>query len=85
MGTKKGDLDMRVTESLIRQNKIKNQKRNQFNEDDEPTMRYQEEKREYWALNQNQSVFESRFQEGINVEKSVFDKRAVFRTDNTFS
>ena len=75
---------MRVTESLIRQNKIKNQKRTQFNEDDETTMRYQEGKREYWALNQNKSVFESRLQEGINTEKSVFDKKAVFRTDNIF-
>lgn len=75
---------MRVTESLIRQNKKNNQKKNQFNEDDEPTMRYKEEKQEYWALNQNKSVFESRLQEGINTEKSVFDKKAVFRTDNIF-
>lgn len=74
---------MRVTESLIRQNKIKNQKKNQFNEDNEPTMRYQEKKQEYWALNQNKSVFESQFQDGINTAESVFDKKAVFRTDNT--
>ena len=74
---------MRVTESLIRQNKIKNQKKNQFNEDNEPTMRYQEKKQEYWALNQNKSVFESKFQDGINTAESVFDKKAVFRTDNT--
>lgn len=47
-------------------------------------MRYKEEKQEYWALNQNKSVFESRLQEGINTEKSVFDKKAVFRTDNIF-
>lgn len=71
---------MRVTESLIRQNKVKNQKRDQYNEDDEPTMRYQEEKREYWAMNQNKSVFESRFQVGINTSESVFDRQAVFRT-----
>ena len=74
---------MRVTESLIRQNKIKNQKKNQFNEDNEPTMRYQEKKQEYWALNQNKSVFESQFQDGINTAESVFDEKAVFRTDNT--
>ncbi|MBR5316444.1 MAG: hypothetical protein IKU39_00935 [Lachnospiraceae bacterium] len=71
---------MRVTESLIRQNKIKNQKKNQFNEDDAPTMRYKEESREYRVLNQNKSVFESKFQEGINTAESIFDKKAVFRT-----
>lgn len=71
---------MRVTESLIRQNKIKNQKKNFFNEDDEPTMRYKEESHEYWAINQNKSVFESSFSEGINTAESVFDKKAVFRT-----
>lgn len=72
---------MRVTESLIRQNKINNQKKNQYNEDDEPTMRYREEKQEYWTLNQNKSVFESKFQEGINTAESIFDKKAVFRTE----
>lgn len=70
---------MRVTESLIRQNKINNQKKNQFNDDDEPTMRYQEKSWEYWAMNQNKSVFESKFQDGINTTESVFDKKAVFR------
>ena len=70
---------MRVTESLIRQNKINNQKKNFFNEDDEPTMRYKEERSEYWALNQNKSVFESKFQDGINTAESVFDKKAIFR------
>lgn len=72
---------MRVTESLIRQNKIKNQKKNGFKEEDEPTMRYKEERQEYWAINQNKSVFESKFQDGINTAESVFDKTAVFRTN----
>lgn len=71
---------MRVTESLIRQNKRNNQKKNQFNEEDEPTMRYKEEKHEYWAMNQNKSAFESSFPEGINTAESVFDKTAIFRT-----
>ena len=74
---------MRVTESLISQNKINNNKKNQFHEDEEPTMRYKEETHEYWAINQTKSVFESRFQEGINTAESVFDKKAVFRTENT--
>lgn len=71
---------MNVTESLIRQNKINNQKKNQYNEDGEPTMRYQDEVREYWTLNRNKSVFESRFQEGINTAESVFDRKAIFKT-----
>lgn len=71
---------MRVTESLIRQNKINNQKKNQYNEENEPTMRYREEKREYWTMNQHPSVFESRFQEGLNTAESIFDKNAVFKT-----
>lgn len=75
---------MRVTESLIRQNKLNNQKKNRFQEDEEPTMRYKEESREYWALNQNKSVFESGFQKGINTTESIFDKKAVFRTDNIY-
>ena len=75
---------MRVTESLIRQNKINNQKKKQWKEEDEPTMRYQEGKREYWALNRNQSVFDSSFQEGINTAENIFDKNAVFRTDMHF-
>lgn len=73
---------MRVTESLIRQNKINNMKRNQFNEDDEPTMCYKEERQEYRAINQTKSVFESSFSEGINTAESVFDKKAVFRTEH---
>lgn len=72
---------MRVTESLIRQNKINNLKRKQFNEDDEPTLRYKEENHGYWAINQNKSVFESSFSEGINTAESVFDRKAVFRTN----
>ena len=70
---------MGVTERLIRQNRLNNQKKNQFNEDDEPTMCYKEENKEYWTLNQNKSVFESKFQDGINTSESVFDRNAIFR------
>ena len=71
---------MRVTESLIRQNKINNQRKNVWNEENEPAMCYKEERQEYWALNQNKSLFESSFSEGINTAESIFDKKAVFRT-----
>lgn len=72
---------MRVTEDLIRQNRMKNQQRTRMqNEEEEPTMRYKEEKREYWAVNGNKSVFDSPMDEGINTGKSVFNRKAVFRT-----
>ena len=71
---------MRVTESLIRQNKINNQKKNQYKEDEGTTLLYKEEKREYWALNQNQPVFESGFSKGINTTESVFEQKAIFKT-----
>ena len=71
---------MSVTESLIRQNKINNMKKNQLNEDDEPIMRYRNEVQVYWAMNQNNSVFDSKLQDGINTAESVFDKKAIFKT-----
>lgn len=72
---------MRVTESLLRQNNLKKKReQNRYNEDDEPTQTYQEEKWEYWALNQNKTAFDSPLDDGINSQKSVFDRQAVFRT-----
>lgn len=72
---------MRVTESLLRQNNLKKKReQNRYNEDDEPTQTYQEEKWEYWALNQNKTAFDSPLDDGINRQKSVFDRQAVFRT-----
>ena len=72
---------MRVTESLLRQNNLKKKReQNRYNEDDEPTQTYQEEKWEYWALNQNKTAFDSPLDDGINNQKSVFDRQAVFRT-----
>ncbi len=72
---------MRVTESLLRQNNLKKKReQNRYNEDDEPTQTYQEEKWEYWALNQNKTAFDSPLDDGINSQRSVFDRQAVFRT-----
>ena len=72
---------MRVTESLIRQNKINNEKRkNRINEDDEPTQAYQDRKLEWWSINQNKSAFASPMDDGLNSRESVFDRQAVFRT-----
>ena len=72
---------MRVTEALIRQNKIYNEKRkNRVNEDDEPTQAYQDKKLEWWSINQNKSAFASPMDDGLNSRESVFDRQAVFRT-----
>lgn len=72
---------MRVTEALIRQNKLNRMKKNQMlDDDDEPTQAYQEKKLEWWSINQQKSAFVSPMDEGINNTESVFDKQAVFRT-----
>ncbi len=71
---------MRVTESLLRQNNLKNKNKNRYNEDDEPTQTYREERWEYWALNQNKTAFDSPLDDGLNSRKSVFDQQAIFRT-----
>ena len=68
---------MRVTESLIRQNKLKN-KQNRVNE--EETQCYQDRMNNYWALNQKKQAFDSPFSEGINTDENIFDKKALFRT-----
>ena len=70
---------MRVTESLLRQNNLKNKSRNRYQEDDEPTQTYRKQKWEYWALNQNKTVFDSPLKDGLNSRKSVFDQQAVFQ------
>ena len=57
---------MRVTESLIRQNRMAKQKKSLQKEETETTMRYKEEKWKYWAMNQTGSVYESCFRKGIN-------------------
>lgn len=71
---------MRVTESLLRQNNMKKNKKKSDNEEDEPTQSYREKKYEYWALNQNKTAFDSPMDEGINTRASVFERQAVFRT-----
>lgn len=71
---------MRVTESLIRKNRLDRIKKNRSYEDDEPTQAYRERNLERWSINQQQSVFASSLEEGLNQTESIFDKQAVFRT-----
>lgn len=70
---------MRVTESLIRQNKLKRNK-TKYNEDEEPTQCYREKGLERWTLNQTKTIFDSPYQDGINTRENLFDRQAVFRT-----
>ncbi len=72
---------MRVTEALLRQN-YQNRNKPKFDEDDEPTQTYNHEKKKWQALNQNRSAFDSVMEQGINSAESVFDRKAVFRTNN---
>lgn len=71
---------MRVTESLIRKNRLDRIKRNRSYEEEESTQTYREKGMERWSINQQQSVFASSLEEGLNRTESVFDQQAVFRT-----
>lgn len=68
---------MRVTEKLINDNKKKNS-----NQEKEPEIveMYMERKKTNEFLNRRGSVFESKYSEGINTNKSVFDRKATFKT-----
>lgn len=70
---------MRVTEALIRQSQQKKQRKDQ---DEEEALRYQDKKYEYWAINQQKEVYDSPFSGGFNTQESVFDKSALFKTQN---
>ena len=74
---------MRVTEALIRQNRQNRMKKNRRNENDneEPTQAYRERSLEWWSINQQKSAFASPMDDGINRRESVFDRQAVFRTE----
>ena len=67
---------MRVTDRLIRDNQKKQQRRKAISAE-EDTLTYMQRKRQT-SLNREPGVFESKFQ-GINTEKSVFDRTAVFQ------
>ena len=71
---------MRVTESLLLQNNRKKIENNKNYEDEDPTQTYQEKGWEYWALNQQKTVFTSPMDDGLNSRGSVFEEKAVFRT-----
>ena len=71
---------MRVTEKLLNDNSKKN-KNVKITEPDEVEI-YMKREVSKEAINKRQSAFSSKLDEGINVSKSVFDKKAVFKTNN---
>ncbi|MBQ7955230.1 MAG: hypothetical protein IJ282_05720 [Lachnospiraceae bacterium] len=44
------------------------------------TMEHEEEKKMHSALNCEQGIFGNKYADGLNREKSVFDKGALFKT-----
>lgn len=73
---------MRVTDQLIKDREKKQKAKRSFNEEDdnEETMTYKG-RGTLVSLNTAPGVFESQMQRGINSEKSIFDKMAIFRTE----
>lgn len=68
---------MRLNERLAKQQLKKSQGGSQTAEEEE-ALTYLSHKRET-SLNEEQGVFQGKTFEGINTEKSVFDRTAVFR------
>ena len=73
---------MQLTDRLIKdtEKKQKGQRPIVDEDEEEETMTYQE-RRPVVSLNTTPGVFESKMGRGINSEKSIFDKTAIFRTE----
>ena len=73
---------MRTTESLLRQHKMNKEKQNRVSntqpEEMEMRMEWKDVKHTY--LNDAESSFASKMSEGINNQKSIFDRQAIFHT-----
>lgn len=66
---------MRLGDRLAKQQQ--NNKKKPVQETEEETLTYLSRKREH-ALNEGRGVFQGKTFEGINTEKNVFDRTAVF-------
>lgn len=73
------EISVRVTEKLLKENNKPNQK---VNVEPETVEMYMERAKNKGPINKKQSVFESKFDKGINSEQSVFDGQAIFRTND---
>lgn len=74
---------MRVTERYNQKNNEKSKEKNRKNDEDLYADFYEAEskKKRMSALNTDKGVMQESIYEGINSEKSIFDKTAVFRTE----
>ena len=70
---------MRIDDRLVKQNKEKEKAKKRSVEDDEETLTYRQRDR-VMPLNEQKGAFTDRVNKGINTEKSIFDKTAVFNT-----
>lgn len=70
---------MRLSDRLAMQQMRKSGSGNGRVEEEE-TLTYQNRKRET-SLNEERGVFQGKTFEGINTEKSIFDRTAVFRVE----
>ncbi|MBQ3546017.1 MAG: hypothetical protein IJA34_13710 [Lachnospiraceae bacterium] len=70
---------MRVTEKLLKEN---NKPKIDRNLEPETVEMYMEREKNKEPINKRQSVFQSKFEKGINSNKSVFDRQAIFRTND---
>lgn len=69
---------MRLSDRLVKQQQNENRKKQRQFEDEE-WLTYKTRQKEK-PLNENPGAFESTVFEGINSQKSVFDKAALFHT-----
>ena len=73
---------MRATESLLRQHKMNKEKQNRVlnTQPEEMEMRMEWKDVKHVYLNDAESSFASKMSEGINNQKSIFDRQAIFHT-----
>ena len=69
---------MRVTEKLLYDN---NKPKTKNESEPETVEMYMERAKNKEPINKRMYVFQSKFESGINSNQSVFDKQAVFRTN----
>lgn len=70
---------MRVTEKLLQDN---NKNKNKQEKEPEVVEMYMERKKTTESINRRKSVFQSKYNEGINTSQSVFDRQAIFKTNS---
>jgi hypothetical protein len=71
--------DMRVTEKLLNDN---NKSKLNRREEPQTVEMYMEKAKSMEPINQRKSVYQSVYNEGINSKQSVFDAKAVFKTNS---